>query len=549
MCGIISITYLALSYLINVFLVYSKYSNNFPLFSVLLLLVGISNDFVSSVLVASLNIFGIKIFNEIDLDIFGSGFRVISLFQTLPQLIIQIVYSQSLISTTTNTYFALIATIVSILINFCICLMASMDGDHVELLYLIISAYLCMFPVSIFYIYICVTVFYPVLGGMLLSAITFVIIMFIMSLAAWLYGNCIHYGHVSLRVYALEVFNFIVGVNLVLEIIHHGESDINLVMKICAILSITLPYLVNLCVAAIKIKPLIRNFSLFFILVGISNSFYPSLQVASSNIFENDIFASGLSTLELNKLNIFRTVSFIQSIPQLLIQVIYIQLVREISINTYCALIGNIIFILRNIYLIRNTYNLWTIVTITTWFLIFSISILYVYMCVTVFHSIVGAVLLAAVTFVFIMFIISLLAWLHRKTTSLSSLMEKQISWFCLNVYALDVFNFVVNINLMVEIVQHEEFDTDFIINICGIMYMVFLVLSYLINLCLAARQHSEINNFPLLLTLVGISGGFYSSLQIASSNIFGINLFDSRLTSSKLDELIRFRTGSFLQA
>eukprot|EP01084_Bolivina_argentea_P084367 152606_1 len=113
------------------------------------------------------------------------------------------------------------------------------------------------------------------------------------------------------------------------------------------------------------------------------------------------------------------------------------------------------------------------------------------------------------------MFVISmLLLWMNWS-----------VSWVKLFTYALQVFEFIFDVNLMFRIVQHKRFDDDVLIKSCGIVSIIFVLLPYSLNLGLSTLMKSSISNFWLFCTLIGVSGGLHPSLQLVSSQLEETNV------------------------
>eukprot|EP01084_Bolivina_argentea_P056799 103889_1 len=213
-----------------------------------------------------------------------------------------------------------------------------------------ITPWILLLSAGTVYIYVYTIIFYPMVNLLLFGAITLVIIMFIISLIALRHGNHAWFPVMS---YALQLFTFIANINIMLEIVHHDGFENNLTIKICGILCIvflTLSYVGNLCFTASKLSSVDNcHAAVLLVLVTICSSYYPTLQIASSNIFGiNFSLGDGIDLASLNKTKA-NAWMFIERLPLLIIEIIYVDSLNGISINAYSALIASSIAVTINL--------------------------------------------------------------------------------------------------------------------------------------------------------------------------------------------------------
>eukprot|EP01084_Bolivina_argentea_P074739 135556_1 len=176
----------------------------------------------------------------------------------------------------------------------------------------------------------------------------------------------------ALLIFGVQAWDFVSDVNLAIEIwgdlngngIPDKEEedvtfkDANLLVLISAIgssVSIILPYIVNLAIAA-NIKRLIRKnnaakayfqyyAAVYVLFVVLSGGAYPALAVVSSNIFGLIMFNSGLTRHELKKLSkikVFGTI-VLENLPQLVCQILYSYVLGYPSQTTQLAFCASLL--------------------------------------------------------------------------------------------------------------------------------------------------------------------------------------------------------------
>eukprot|EP00487_Bulimina_marginata_P011984 TRINITY_DN801_c0_g1_i1.p1 TRINITY_DN801_c0_g1~~TRINITY_DN801_c0_g1_i1.p1 ORF type:complete len:142 (+),score=4.49 TRINITY_DN801_c0_g1_i1:433-858(+) len=137
------------------------------------------------------------------------------------------------------------------------------------------------------------------------------------------------------------------------------------------------------------------------------------------------------------------------------------------------------------------------------------------------------------------MIILSILALLHRQHLLCAKMYESTVLmddalWLALTQYGLQVFDFISDINLTIEMLSSDKFKTNALIKFCGFASVIFILLPYCTNLFFAARIKTFLegnafaksyfqHNAPIFVLLVCLCGGAHPSLCVVSSAIFGL--------------------------
>eukprot|EP01084_Bolivina_argentea_P299795 516812_1 len=154
-------------------------------------------------------------------------------------------------------------------------------------------------------------------------------------------------------------------------------------------------------------------------------------------------------------------------------------------------------------------------------------------------------------TFMAIMTCISFIALMFNKKTDSKI---DNANWAVLIIFGLQVFDLVSDINLSVEILL--KFNNIFelsLLYIAGYGSVIFIVIPYIVNIFVAVNIKNMVsgNNVSvsyfeqrsaLFISLVVFSGASYPSLALLSSRLFGIELFNSGLTSHEMRNLVKLK-------
>merc|ERR1712233_275617 len=99
-------------------------------------------------------------------------------------------------------------------------------------------------------------------------------------------------------------------------------------------------------------------------------------------------------------------------------------------------------------------------------------------------------------------------------------------------IFGLQIFDFISDLNLTIELSLKYVMKPNIILFICAIGCGSFFLLPFVSNLCIAARIRSSVSNnnaatayfeqnSAIFVSLVIISGSVYPSLQMVSSRLF----------------------------
>ena len=154
-------------------------------------------------------------------------------------------------------------------------------------------------------------------------------------------------------IYGLQIFDFISDINLALEMVIAFDGrffDTDRMLLFISgwgsIMFITLPYVLNVYMTctmkhfvstnAAAVHYFEQRSSAFVMSVIVSGSVYPSLLLVSSRIFGLQYFNSGLTDYELRNLTGLKLYGnvFLENVPQLICQILYIIYLGKVSNNT-----------------------------------------------------------------------------------------------------------------------------------------------------------------------------------------------------------------------
>ena len=167
-----------------------------------------------------------------------------------------------------------------------------------------------------------------------------------------------------------------------------------------------------------------------------------------------------------------------------------------------------------------------------------------------------SALIIATFTLMSIMFLLSFMAWLHNQDKLCfhfpGSTPVDNAAWMACAVFSVQVWDFVSDINLSIEIITTHKLDNPLIL-LAGLGSMAFTILPYLCNLIIAGRIKRIIRNndaakawftdySTLFVLLVICSGGAHPSLALVSSNVFGLWFLNSGLTLYELRQLQKIK-------
>eukprot|EP01083_Nonionella_stella_P184554 670452_1 len=156
-------------------------------------------------------------------------------------------------------------------------------------------------------------------------------------------------------------------------------------------------------------------------------------------------------------------------------------------------------------------------------------------------------VLYGLLSFMTVMTLLSILAFINNERA------ESKIddcTWSVFFVVGLHYFDFVSDLNLGVEMMR--KFGTDqanMLLYIAGLGSIAFVIVPYIINLAMASKIKTIVSgndaaviyferNVVLFITLVVFSGSVYPVLALLSSRVFGLDAFNSGLTTFELRQL-----------
>eukprot|EP01084_Bolivina_argentea_P063494 115922_1 len=145
---------------------------------------------------------------------------------------------------------------------------------------------------------------------------------------------------------------------------------------------------------------------------------------------------------------------------------------------------------------------------------------------------------------------ISIAAFMYNKS---SGYVDDAIH-FAVMIYALQIFDFISDVNLSFEIVSqfninNENSNDKLLLYIAGYGTILFIVLPYTANVLLTCRIRKYVKNnssalvyfsqrSTFFVVLVILCGGTYAALQIVSSRLFGYEILNSGLTQFELRQL-----------
>ena len=167
-----------------------------------------------------------------------------------------------------------------------------------------------------------------------------------------------------------------------------------------------------------------------------------------------------------------------------------------------------------------------------------------------------SALMIAVFTFMGIMFLLSFMAWLHNQGRLCcifpASTPVDNAAWMACAVFSVQVWDFVSDVNLSIEILTIHQLDNPLIL-LAGMGSLTFTILPYLGNLVIAGRIKRIIRNndaarawftdySTLFVLLVVCSGGAHPALALVSSNVFGLWFLNSGLTLYELRQLQKIK-------
>ena len=111
--------------------------------------------------------------------------------------------------------------------------------------------------------------------------------------------------------------------------------------------------------------------------------------------------------------------------------------------------------------------------------------------------------------------------------------------WIAPFVFSLQIFDFISDLNLTIEIALKWMEDVNIVLFICAVGCAFFVLLPYVVNLCTSARiktlvfsNHAAVSYFEhnsaIFVFLCVISGSAYSALQLVSSRLFNLDIFNA---------------------
>ena len=152
------------------------------------------------------------------------------------------------------------------------------------------------------------------------------------------------------------------------------------------------------------------------------------------------------------------------------------------------------------------------------------------------------------------------MAFMHNANTLPfkipGSLPVDNAAWFSFGTFSLQVWDFISDINLSIEIFRDGNFLSNGLIAISGLGCVIFILIPYITNLIIAGRIKKRIKyndvakawftdySFIFVL-LVCFSGGSYPSLALVSSNAFGLKILSSGITLYELKLLSKIKVFS----
>eukprot|EP01084_Bolivina_argentea_P297783 513070_1 len=167
--------------------------------------------------------------------------------------------------------------------------------------------------------------------------------------------------------------------------------------------------------------------------------------------------------------------------------------------------------------------------------------------------------LLGLLSFIFVMMVFSFLALLHNKQKLCkfpgSSIVD-DANWICLIILSLQIFDFVSDIILSAEMFRNNDLSfhsEKLAITICTMASAVFVILPYSLNLWMASSikkltctNRAAVTYFTnytaVFVGLVCCCGSSFVATQVVSSAVFGLNIFNSGLTSYEITKLSKFK-------
>eukprot|EP01083_Nonionella_stella_P032694 89465_1 len=162
-------------------------------------------------------------------------------------------------------------------------------------------------------------------------------------------------------------------------------------------------------------------------------------------------------------------------------------------------------------------------------------------------------VLIGLMTLMAIMSIISIAALVNNRR---SASFIDDCKWTVLFIVGLQIVDFVSDVNLCLEIVFQftAVFDYDHaLLYIAGYGSVIFVVLPYVLNISMSlkVKQYVSKNSAAsiyveqraaFVTTLVVLTGSMYAVLNLTSSRLFGLEVFNSGLTTFELRNLSKMK-------
>eukprot|EP01084_Bolivina_argentea_P122691 217412_1 len=129
--------------------------------------------------------------------------------------------------------------------------------------------------------------------------------------------------------------------------------------------------------------------------------------------------------------------------------------------------------------------------------------------------------------------------------------------WIVLLIFALQIWDFFSDLNLTATIWSRSDIWDDLLILICAIGSAFFVIMPYALNLIMSSRIKDIIrrnasgneqaktyfdHKSAIFVILVVLTGGFYPSIQLISSEIFGLDIMCCGLTQYELKKMSRLK-------
>eukprot|EP01083_Nonionella_stella_P185690 677691_1 len=163
--------------------------------------------------------------------------------------------------------------------------------------------------------------------------------------------------------------------------------------------------------------------------------------------------------------------------------------------------------------------------------------------------------IIVSVAIVFAGFLCSLyVKWSNGKKDAVVD----NAKWIAPTVLALQIYDFISDINLSYDILTNPLASSKSVILYCGILSVVCTLIPFLSNLYYGVTIQSQeviknnkraetyfTDKMALFITLIVCSAGCYPALILVSSRIFGLDAFNSGLTKHELNRLSKIKIRS----